>query len=53
MICLIFCSLHLQSLPPGTILHDDLCILVSGLRGESQRVLVVFGIHDELQVRNV
>ena len=54
----IFCSLLLQSLPPGTVLHDDLCILgykvsLPGLRGESQRVLVVFGIHDELQVRNV
>ena len=53
-----FCSLHLQSLYPGTVLHDDLCILgykvsLPGLRGESQRVLVVFGIHDELQVRNV
>nr|XP_058947524.1 L-fucose kinase-like [Pocillopora verrucosa] len=45
----------LKSLPPGTVLHDDLCILgykvsLPGLRGESQRVLVVFGIHDELQI---
>jgi len=36
---------------------EDLCILaytvsLPGLRGKSHRVLVVFGVHDEMQVRN-
>lgn len=45
-----------QSFRPGTSLVEDLCILaytvsLPGLKGKSHRVLVVFGVDDELQVR--
>lgn len=47
--------LDFKGLNSGTTLTNDLCILgfnvsLPGLGGKSQRVLVVFGINDELQI---
>jgi len=45
-----------QGLSRETTLVKDLCILgfnvsLPGLKGKSERVLVVFGVGDQLQVR--
>ena len=52
ILCAFFFS---QGLSPGITLAKDLCMLgfnvsLPGLKGKSERVLVVFGVYDDLQV---